>query len=214
VAEEQIRHPRFAKIYARFAPEMDKAGAAKHRAELLAGLSGRVIEVGAGTGLNFRHYPATVTGVVAVEPEPFLRDLAAKAALDAPVPVDVVDGTAGALPSEDSEFDGVVASLMLCSVRDLPGALAEMRRVLRPGGELRFYEHVASEHAIARSMQRTLDVVWPHVAGGCHTSRDTATAIADAGFDIAECRRFKFRPSIFAAPVAPHIIGVARRPAH
>ena len=214
MTQEQIRHPHFAKVYARFAPEMDKAGAAKHRAELLAGLSGRVVEVGAGTGLNFRHYPATVTGVVAVEPEPFLRELAEKAAKDAPVPVEVVDGTAGALPSEDGEFDAVVASLMLCSVRDLPGALAEMRRVLRPGGELRFYEHVRSENAVAGSLQRALDVLWPHVAGGCHTSRDIATAIADAAFEMEECRRFKFRPSIFAAPVAPHIIGVARRPAH
>jgi ubiquinone/menaquinone biosynthesis C-methylase UbiE len=214
VAEEQIRHPRFAKVYARFAPEMDKAGASKHRAELLDGLSGRVIEVGAGTGLNFRHYPATVSGVVAVEPEPFLRDLAEKAAKDAPVPVEVVDGTAAALPSGDGEFDAVVASLMLCSVRDLPGALAEMRRVLRSGGELRFYEHVASEKAVAKALQRALDVVWPHVAGGCHTSRDTAAAIAAAGFEIDECRQFRFRPSIFAAPVAPHIIGVARRPAH
>jgi ubiquinone/menaquinone biosynthesis C-methylase UbiE len=173
-----------------------------------------VIEVGAGSGLNFKRYPETVTGVVAVEPEPFLRALAEKAAMGAPVPVEVVDGTAGALSSGDGEFDAVVASLMLCSVRDLPGALAEMRRVLRSGGELRFYEHVGSERAVARSLQRALDVVWPHVAGGCHTSRDTAKAITDAGFAIEDCRRFKFRPSVFAAPVAPHIIGVARRPAH
>jgi ubiquinone/menaquinone biosynthesis C-methylase UbiE len=214
VAEEQIRHPRFAKVYARFAPQMEKAGAAMHRTELLTGLSGRVIEIGAGTGLNFQRYPATVTGVVAVEPEPFLRHLAEEAARDAPVPVEVVDGVASALPGADGEFDAAVASLMLCSVRDLPGALAEMYRVVCPGGELRFYEHVRSEHAVAGSLQRALDVAWPHLAGGCHTSRDTAAAISDAGFEIQECRRFKFRPSIFAAPVAPHIIGVARRPAH
>lgn len=193
---------------------MDAAGARKHREELLAGLSGRVIEVGAGTGLNFKRYPATVTEVLAVEPEPHLRAIAEKAAADAAVTVTVVDGTAGELPAPDGAFDAVVASLMLCSVRDLPKALAEMRRVMRPGGELRFYEHVRSANAVLGSVQRALDVMWPHLFGGCHTSRETAAAIGDAGFEIERSRRLTFRPAIFAAPVAPHIIGVARRPAH
>jgi SAM-dependent methyltransferase len=134
-----------------------------------------------------------------------------KATADSPVPVTVIDGVAGALPVEDGSFDAVVASLMLCSVRDLSKALAEMRRAVRPGGELRFYEHVRSGNRILGVMQRALDVAWPHLFGGCHTSRDTATAIRSAGFEVERIRNFSFRPSLFAAPVAPHIIGSARR---
>jgi len=82
---------------------------------------------------------------------------------------------------------------------------------LRPGGELRFYEHVRSESRGLGAMQRGIDVVWPHLFGGCHTSRDTAAAIRAAGFEIERIRPFTFRPSVVAAPVAPHIIGSARR---
>ncbi len=214
MSNEQVRHPIFAKMYARFAPQMDKVGGAEHREELLAGLTGRVLEVGAGTGLNFKRYPPTVTEVVAIEPEESLRAAALKAALNAPVPVTVIDGVAGSLPVEDGAFDAVVASLMLCSVRDLPKALAEMHRAVRPGGELRFYEHVRSGNRVLGVMQRGLDVVWPHLFGGCHTSRDTAAAIRAAGFEVERIRNFSFRPSPIATLVAPHIIGSARRPAH
>ena len=115
-----------------------------------AGLTGRVVEVGAGNGLNFGHYPATVTEVVAVEPEPYLRERAEEAARAAPVDVTVVVGLADALPAEDGAFDAAVASLVLCSVPDQAGALAELRRVVRPDGELRFYEHVSLPAGAAR----------------------------------------------------------------
>ena len=116
----------------------------EHRRKLLEGLSGRVIEVGAGNGLNFSLYPHTVEKVVAVEPEPTLREAAREEAKEAQVEIEVVDGVASELPAEDASYDAVVASLVLCSVRDQAEALAEMRRVLKPGGELRFYEHVIS----------------------------------------------------------------------
>ena len=116
-----------------------------HRRRLLTGLTGRVLEVGAGNGLNFPHYPATVTEVLAVEPEPYLRRLALAAARSAPVPVRVVAGTAEALPVPDGAVDAVVASLVLCTVAELDQALAEVGRVLRPGGTLRFYEHVRAD---------------------------------------------------------------------
>ena len=116
-----------------------------HRRRLLAGLTGRVLEVGAGNGLNFQHYPAAVTEVLAIEPEPYLRRLALAAARRAPVPIRVVAGTAEALPALDGAVDVVVASLVLCTVTDLDQALAETRQVLRPGGKLRFYEHVRAE---------------------------------------------------------------------
>jgi ubiquinone/menaquinone biosynthesis C-methylase UbiE len=200
-----VRHPIFARLYARLSPGAERKGGAEHRRELLAGVAGRVIEVGAGNGLNFDHYPAAVAEVVAVEPEPYLRARAAEAAERAPVPVRVVDGVADRLPADDASFDVAVASLVLCSVPDQAAALAEIRRVLRPGGELRFYEHVVSDRPRTARLQRALDdwQVWPRILGGCHGARDTAGAIEAAGFAIEHSRRFPFSS-------LPHVIGVAR----
>ncbi|HEX5569227.1 MAG TPA: class I SAM-dependent methyltransferase [Streptomyces sp.] len=209
-----VRHPLFARCYARIAPVLDeRAGVGAHRAELLAGLSGRVVEVGAGSGLNFARFPATVGEVVAVEPEPRLRRLAAGAASRAAVPVTVVPGTAEALPVGSGEFDAAVVSLVLCSVRDLSRALAEIRRVLRPGGELRFYEHVRAEgHAMAVA-QRVLDrTVWPRLFGGCHTGRDTVAAIGAAGFASVSHRRLRVPERGVPTPVSELVLGRARRP--
>lgn len=209
-----VRHPLFARMYARMAKGFEAKGAAELRDEALAGLAGRVVEVGAGSGINFAHYPASVSEVVAVEPEPYLRGLAVKAAEDAAVAVAVrvVDGEAGALPVEDGSCDAGVASLVLCTVPDPALALGELWRVIRPGGGLRFFEHVRSPRLGAARLQRAVDVVWPHVGGGCHTSRATVEAIEAAGFVIESLRRFTFRPSLVVAPAAPHVIGVARRP--
>jgi ubiquinone/menaquinone biosynthesis C-methylase UbiE len=207
-----VHHPVFARLYERMAPKFEAKGAADHRDELLVGLTGRVVEVGAGSGLNFRHYPSTASEVVAVEPESYLRARAEEAAWSAPVRVVVVDGVADHLPLDDGSCDAGVASLVLCSVGDQAAALAELRRVIRPGGELRFYEHVRSTSPRAGRAQRAVDVVWPHLIGGCHTSRDTVAAIDAAGFRVEQVRRFTFRPAITNAPVAPHVIGTARRP--
>src|ERR1700722_2615008 len=150
----QVRHPLFARFYARLSAGMEAAGVGRIRAQLLAGLTGSVLEVGAGNGLNFSHYPDSVTSVLAVEPESHLRAIAEQAAAAARAPVTVVDGTAEQLPAEDSSADVVVATLMLCSVRDMGAALAEMRRVLRPGGQLVFMEHVRADSAAYRRVQR------------------------------------------------------------
>jgi ubiquinone/menaquinone biosynthesis C-methylase UbiE len=207
----RVRHPIFARIYERLSRKAEALGIAERRRELLAGLSGRVVEVGAGNGLNFAHYPPAVTEVVAVEPEPFLRDRAAEAAAAASVTVKVVDGTASALPLEDASCDAGVASLVLCSVPDQAAALAELRRVVRPGGELRFYEHVLAGTLWHARAQRFLDrTIWPHVSGGCHASRNTLAAIKAAGFSVESCERFKFRP-MPGIPTSPHILGTARR---
>ncbi len=194
------------------APIFDAKGGAAHRDELLAGLTGRVVEVGAGSGLNFGHYPETVTDVVAVEPEPYLRAKAELAAETAPVTITVVDGVADQLPVETGSCDAGVASLVLCSVDDQAAAIGELYRAIRPGGELRFYEHIRSSSPVLGRVQRVLDVVWPHLAGGCHTSRDTVSAVSAAGYEVEHTRHFTFRPVLTNAPVAPHVIGVARRP--
>lgn len=204
-----MRHPLFARGYERLAPTIERAGRSADRDELLARLTGRVIEVGAGTGLCFTHYPDTVQEVVAVEPEPHLRRVAERAAKAAPVPVRVMDGTAEHLPATDASFDAAVAALVLCSVSDLDAALAELHRVLRPGGELRFYEHVRSADPRQARLQDRLDPLWSFINGGCHPNRDTETAISDAGFTVDTCRRFEFAPGFLIAPASPHIIGRA-----
>lgn len=207
-----VRHPIFARIYARISGAAEAKGAGEHREEMLAGLDGRVVEVGAGNGLNFAHYPPSVAEVVAVEPEPHLRKLAQVAAGDAKVAVDVVEGTAESLPLEDDSCDAAVCSLVLCSVADQGKALAEVRRVLRPGGELRFYEHVLAISPRLARFQRRVDVVHPYISGGCHVTRDTEAAITFAGFEITSIRRFRFAPDFLSRQAAPKILGSARLP--
>jgi ubiquinone/menaquinone biosynthesis C-methylase UbiE len=202
-------HPVFARLYVRCAPGLDRAGGAAHRDELLASLSGRVVEIGAGSGLCFAHYPDTVSQVVAVEPEPSLRRAAQSTAQSLETAIDVVDGYAERLPVDDASFDVAVASLVLCSVRDPTAALSEVRRVLRPGGELRFYEHVRSEDPGQARLQDRVDWIWRHALGGCHANRDTVGAIEAAGFSVSSCRRFDFRPCALSAPASPHVIGRA-----
>jgi ubiquinone/menaquinone biosynthesis C-methylase UbiE len=205
-------HPVFARMWIKLAPKGEEKGVAEHRDDLLAGLSGRVLELGAGNGLNFSHYPEAVSQVVAVEPEPTLRKAAREAAESAPVPVEVVDGVADALPGKDGEFDAAVASLVLCSVPDQASALAELRRIIRPGGQLRFYEHVQADTQPAATLLKVADkTFWPLIAGGCHPTRQTQEAIEAAGFDIVQCRRFRFSAGA-PEPKLPYILGRANRP--
>lgn len=151
--------------------------------------------------------------LVAVEPEPYLRTLARRGTEDTAIPVKVVDGVAERLPVASASFDAGVASLVLCSVSDLGQAMSELFRVIRPGGELRFYEHVRAATLGLARLQHVLDVLfWPRVGGGCHTSRDTRAAIEQAGFWIERCHAFTFLPSPLLFPVSPHILGIARRP--
>ncbi|MEU4608750.1 class I SAM-dependent methyltransferase [Kribbella sp. NPDC023972] len=203
-------HPVFARLYARVRPALDEQGAQEHRRRLLDGLAGQVVEVGAGDGGNFAHYPEAVSSLVAVEPEPYLRTKADSEAFAAPIPVEVVSGTADRLPLADGSVDAVVTSLVLCSVPDQAVALGEVFRVLRPGGELRFYEHVAAEPGTRLDrLQRIADAtIWSWFSGGCHVHRDTATAITTAGFTITDLDRFSFGPN----PASPHILGRAVRP--
>ena len=204
-----VRHPIFARFYERLSRLMEREVGA-HRDELLAGLSGRVLEIGAGNGMNFSHYPSAVEEVVALEPEAYLRERAERAALDAPVRVSVGADAAYPLPLEAASADAAVASLVLCTVPDPASALAEMRRVLKPGAELRFMEHVRSDHARKARLQERLDRwgIWPRLGGGCHCARDTVSAIEAAGFRVERLRRFNLGPAWIITN--PHVLGVAR----
>jgi ubiquinone/menaquinone biosynthesis C-methylase UbiE len=204
--------PRFARTYMRAAASAEERGATDHRRRLLQGLSGTVVEIGAGHGLNFPLYPTEVTEVIAIEPEPTLRGQAERATTTATVPIRVLAGVADELPLEDASVDAAVASLVLCSVPDQPRAFAEIRRVLRPAGELRFYEHVIPNCQPKRLLLQVIDRsgLWPAIAGGCHPARDTTEGIMQAGFDIEEIERFGFSAQRFE-PLIPHILGTARR---
>jgi ubiquinone/menaquinone biosynthesis C-methylase UbiE len=204
-----VHHPLFARFMSGLAGLEERMEGGKSWRELFDGMSGRVVDVGPGNGIVFRHYPPTVTEVLAVEPEDYMREQAERAAADARVPVRVVDGVAESIPAEDGSFDAAVTGRVLCSVADQAEALEEIRRVLRPGGELRFYEHVVAKKPVLAKAQEMADrAFWTRAMGGCHTSRDTAAAIERAGFTIERCRRFSNPPGMFAAP---SLIGVARR---
>jgi len=193
---------------------MEDGGMSELRGELLAGLSGEVVEVGAGNGMNFAHYPQTVASVVAVEPEPYLRSLATQAAAEAPVQVAVLPGTADRLSLPDHSVDAAVLCLVMCSLDDRPAALAELRRVLRPGGILRIFEHTIADTPGLRAVQRVADAtVWPLLAGGCHTATDPIAAITAAGFEMINLRRLRFPETRFTQPSTPHVLGTARVPA-
>jgi ubiquinone/menaquinone biosynthesis C-methylase UbiE len=210
---QEISRPVFSRFYANVAgPALEKAGMSEYRKRLLAGLSGEVIEIGAGNGLNFQHYPAEVKRVLAVEPEPRLRALAEDKARAIPLDIEVAEGRAERLPAQDASFGAAVVCLTLCSVTDQAAALAEVHRVLRPGGQLRFFEHVRAESAFMRSVQRVADATfWPLLCGGCHTGRDTQAAITAAGFTTTQAEKFDFPATRLPFPAATHVLGTAKR---
>jgi 2-polyprenyl-3-methyl-5-hydroxy-6-metoxy-1,4-benzoquinol methylase len=182
------------------------------RRENLAGLSGRVLEVGAGIGTNFELYPDTVTEVVAVEPERRLAVKAQQAAASAPIPVTVTANTVEQF-SDDEPFDAAVCSLVLCSVDDPEAVVRQLFSVLKPGGELRYFEHIASNGPRA-VMQKVADAtLWPRMAGNCHTHRRTEKTIADAGFHVSGARRVWVLPAWVPVPTSEMAIGRAVKPA-
>jgi SAM-dependent methyltransferase len=209
---DTVHHPFFARIWPVIAAH-ETEQIRESRRENLAGLSGRVLEVGAGTGTNFAFYPDTVEQVVAIEPEPRLAELARAAATTAAVPVEVTNRTVESF-SADAPFDAVVFSLVLCSVAEPVSVLRQALSLLKPGGELRYLEHVASK-GVRGGIQRFVDatIVWPRLAGNCHAHRHTEQSIRSAGFEIENTRTDHLYPSWVPVPTSEFVIGRARRPA-
>lgn len=201
----------FARRYDAMTQRMEDAWLDAVRAEVLASATGTVVELGAGTGKNLRHYPTTVDRVVLTEPGPAMRDQLRRrvsaSALD--VDVEIVDATADRIPVPDASADTVVATLVLCSVPSLPAVATELRRILRPGGRILLVEHVVAASGWERRWQRRLDGVWNWIEGSCHLDHDTPAALADAGFDVSalERRRPRGQPPLFRDVVVGAVVG-------
>jgi SAM-dependent methyltransferase len=206
-----VDNPFFARVWM-FLSRHETEAIQRLRRENLAGLSGRVLEVGAGTGTNFAQYPDAVTEVVAVEPERRLATLARQAAAAAPVPVVVTTDTVEQF-SASEPFDGVVCSMVLCSVEDPERVVRQLYSLLKPGGELRYLEHIASSGPRARLQKIADATLWPRIAGNCHTHRHTEQTIVDAGFNVSGARREWTLPAWVPLPVAEFAIGRAIKPA-
>lgn len=183
--------PLIARRYDRFTAAMERAWLDDARAALVGDAHGTVVEIGAGTGKNLPHYPDTVERLVLTEPTATMRDQLRSrvATTDPPFGVDIVDANADRIPLPDESADIVVSTLVLCSVPALEVAVAELRRVLRPEGELRMIEHVASQRRRERRWQERLDRPWHWLEGSCHLCHDTLAALADAGFRLDELER-------------------------
>jgi ubiquinone/menaquinone biosynthesis C-methylase UbiE len=201
-----------AAVYDRFMRQTEEACLLEWRRELFRGLHGAGLEVGAGTGVSLDLYPETVTRLVLSEPDDHMREkLRERLGGGTAVPAELSDASLDSLPFPDSSFDFVVSVLVLCSVDDLSASLAEVRRVLAPGGQFAFIEHVAAEDRPRRlRWQRRIEPLWKRLSGNCHLTRRTERAILDQGFEIAQIRRESLRK---ATPlVRPSIRGIAVNP--
>lgn len=207
------KHPVFARMWPALAAAGEGKGISALRDKMLEGLHGRVVEIGAGSGTNFSHYPSSVSHVVAIEPEPYLRSRAVAAGARAGVPVSVLAAAAEEIPLASASMDAAVVSLVLCSVADQAGSIAEIRRVLRRGGELRFFEHVRSEAPLLARAQDLADLVWPRLGAGCHPNLDTQASIAAGGFEVVDSARSRLDVPWIATLVSPIVIGRALRDA-
>jgi ubiquinone/menaquinone biosynthesis C-methylase UbiE len=202
-------HRLFAALYDRVViagPE--RGGLREMRAELLAAARGRVLELGAGTGLNLAHYGKSVTDLVLTEPDPHMaKRLRARAAVNR-IPSEVVEAGAEQLPFDDGSFDTIVATLVLCTVDDPPRAVAEAARLLKPDGQLLLIEHVRADDPRRARWQDRFERPWGWVGAGCHPNRDTAATL-NASFDTSALQPDQM-PGTAPPIVKPLIRGTAR----
>ncbi|MEO3867398.1 methyltransferase domain-containing protein [Nonomuraea sp. B12E4] len=187
-------HRFFARWYDTVTGPLERRWLGRVREELLADLGGQILEIGAGTGANLAHY-RRADHVVAAEPDPAMRERLRRRLGEARVPVELSPVRVEDLPFGDDTFDVVVSTLVLCSVADLPAALAEVRRVLRPAGRLVVIEHVRDDGVRGRA-QDALAPLWRRLAAGCHLNRDIATAIRTAGLEAGPIDTFRPRPTL------------------
>lgn len=208
---ERPSHPWFARLYDPVMRASEERLFPPHREYLARNLSGDVLDLGAGTGAMLPYYEEPVRSgaatVTLLEPDPHMRERAVASAQERDLDVTVSDARAESLPFADDSFDMVVASMVFCTVSDPHAALDEVARVLRPGGEFRFLEHVAEDGPL-RAVQRILAPLWRRVAGGCHLTRRTGALFGNhQAFSVTDIERFHL--GIF--PVRPFVRGTLTR---
>ena len=196
----------FAYIYRLGQPVFDRLFYNRYRRAAIAHAIGRLLMVGLGPGTDLKFVPPAVTSISAVEPVAAFRQMASRLALRHGISADIVDGTGESIPFADNSFDSVHIGLVLCSVDDVAVTLAEIRRVLVPGGRLVVLEHVRGEGATGR-FQDLIAKPWSWLAAGCNPNRRTVDSIAAAGFDTSGLRRLPRTPVPF--PCKPHLQGFA-----
>lgn len=174
------------------------------RREVAGGAEGRVLELGVGVGANWQYLPEGIE-YSGIEPDPFMVERARRHAAEIGRTYDLRLAAAEALPFDDATFDTVIATLTLCTVQDVERSLSEARRVLKPGGELRFAEHVRANGRAGGWLQDRFTPAWKRLGAGCHLNRATADAVRAAGFEITELRQWR-------QAIMPMITGVARAP--
>lgn len=208
---QQKGHKWFAAYWDRMV-KMEPESLKRLRSRALEGLSGRVIEIGAGNGANFERFPEAVKELVATEPDPYMAERARKRAAALGRHIEVHEVAAESLPFPDASFDGVVSILVLCTVSDQSKALQEIVRILKPGGVFRFIEHVRCENRLAAAFQDLAAPAWRWLGAGCNPNRDTARAIEASGLRLEQLRTFKLAPPIPPLCVTrPAIFGAASR---
>jgi ubiquinone/menaquinone biosynthesis C-methylase UbiE len=200
----------FAAMYDRGLKATEEGGLRDMRAELLAGASGATIELGAGTGVNLGLYPEAVDELVLVEPDPHMAKRLRAHLAESPREATICEAGAESLPFADDSFDTAVATLVLCTVPDPKAAIAELERVLKPGGRLLFIEHVRSEDPGLARWQDRLEAPWRFLGDGCHCNRDTVGTLSASHLELGSVKRDRLPK---APPlVRPLVIGQATRP--
>ena len=180
---------------------------ADRKRALFAGVHGRVLEIGPGTGPNLRFYPSSIRWI-GIEPNPYMYPYLRKAAEEAGLSIEIRSAIAERFDVEDASVDTVVSTLVLCSVRDPARALQEILRVLKPGGRFLFIEHVAAQRGTTlRWVQNLICPFWKKIADGCHPNRETWKMIEQAGFDRVQYDNFRLP----LGPVSTQIAGSATR---
>jgi ubiquinone/menaquinone biosynthesis C-methylase UbiE len=206
-------HRWFAAWYDRMAASEEKKFMGAIRSEMLRDLTGRVLEIGAGTGLNFSHY-RNGAEITATEPDAYMVQRAEERVAEADASIDLQQVAAEELPFPNETFDFAISTLVLCSVQDPRRALSEVRRVLKPGGEFRLYEHVRYKNRIGALSQDLILPAWRWFGAGCHPNRDTERHIREAGFEMISVEKRADHPPIPPMIfVRPHLQAIARRPA-
>ena len=198
----------FAAWYPTMMGRVERNGQADFRRSQLAAARGRVLEIGAGSGLSVPHYPETVDELVLLEPNPAFHRRLAEAADALPVRTSIVDADAHRLPFPDSSFDTVTASLVFCSIDDPERVLAEVNRVLRPGGRFLFHEHVRGG-GVRGVVQDVLTPLQRRLADGCHANRDFEALLAASPLDVVTVAHERMPTAI--PTIVPLVVGAAER---